>query len=110
MIDSGRVYAFFPPGNLRLYRLPFVRQNTREKVIECKIEEFHSELIDAVVGGFTNVTDAVRKALETVLESLGKTIESTTLDTYRELVTIDDYRWNAPLKLVAACMVFAYLR
>ena len=71
-------------------------------MIECKIEQFHDELIDAVLEGFVNITQAVRKTLETLLRGIGNTIETSDLDTYTDLVSLEAFEWNATVQLVRA--------
>lgn len=44
------------------------------KEIECKVPEFHTKLIQAVLEGFVNVTPGIILAREKILESLRLTL------------------------------------
>ncbi|OTA65972.1 hypothetical protein K449DRAFT_458016 [Hypoxylon sp. EC38] len=61
--------------------------------IDCKVTDFHAELIKAVLAGFVGVTPSVIKALEGILESLRLTISQSHSNSENKTIVCERYEY-----------------
>jgi len=63
------------------------------KHIACETNQFHTDLIKAVLEGFVDVTPSVFKALEAILDSLSKTVEVSTGNDETRTIICEKYQY-----------------
>ncbi|KAF2135615.1 uncharacterized protein K452DRAFT_303423 [Aplosporella prunicola CBS 121167] len=73
--------------------LSISRDVNHSKIIECRVEEFHGELIRAVLAGFVGVNARTIEALETVLKSMTKTIEQSSGEAMNKMIACERYEY-----------------
>jgi hypothetical protein len=73
------------------------------KEIECASNEFHPELIKAVLAGFVGVTPSVILALEGILESLSNTISQSKSSSENKAIVCERYEYIPEANVIRSC-------
>ena len=79
-----------------------VDQNV-SKNIECKVTDFHAELIKAVLAGFVGATASVIQALEGILDSLRRTIQKSTSNSENKTIVCERYEYLPQANMIRSC-------
>lgn len=73
------------------------------KTVECSASQFHIELITAVMSGFVGISPAAFTALETLLNSLAKTINQSSSTSENKLIVCERYEYLAQSDTIRSC-------
>lgn len=77
------------------------------KTIECNVQEFHTELIQAVLAGFVGVTPGIIVALEGILESLRKTMGQSKSNSENRTIVCERYEYIPQANAIRSCKFFS---
>lgn len=77
--------------------------NNISKEIDCKADDFHAELIRAVLDGFVTVTPAICEALESILQPLGRAISETNQSNENKMIACSRYEYLPEANAITSC-------
>lgn len=75
---------------------PWLAMNVDDNVsknIECKVQDFHTDLIKAVLQGFVDVTPSILKSLEKILDSLRLSIKQSSSSGQSRTIVCERYEY-----------------
>lgn len=106
MVCITTIYILFPERFIKrtVHRLGMNTDHNLSRKIECKSTEFHFKLLDAVLAGFVDMTPAVLKALEGILQSLSKTVEQSSSNADTKSIVCERYEYIPQADLIKSCM------
>ena len=76
--------------------------------IECKVVDFHTELLKAVLAGFVGITAANLVALEGILKSLAQTISQSTTMSETRTIICERFENVPETDIITSCMSHAW--
>lgn len=85
-----------------MYRLAMNVDQNQSQTIECRVEDFHKELISAVLAGFVAIP-AVIEPLEQILQSLTRTISQTSSSSQNKTIVLERYEYMSLTNEIRSC-------
>lgn len=73
------------------------------KEIECNVNDFHTELIQAILEGFVGTSTAIVQALESILDSLRRTISVSSSSSQNKMIVCERYEYLSVADEIRSC-------